>query len=98
MEAQDEKQAAAKKSSIFFNQHHQVHLVCHHGNKATHTDTPAAAEASNEALFSLITLCSPCPSSYRLSAETRKEEGGGEEEERVGGPGAGEDSEQITIL
>lgn len=97
MEAQDEKQAAAKKSSIFFNQHHQVHLVCHHGNKATHTDTPAAAQASDEALFSLITLCFPVLPPP-LSAETRKQEGGGEEEERVGGPGAREDSEQITIL
>lgn len=33
-----------------------------------------------------------------LSAETREEERGGAEEEAVGGPGAGEDFEQITVL
>lgn len=33
-----------------------------------------------------------------MSAEAREEERGGAEEERVGGPGAREDSEQIKIL
>lgn len=33
MEAQEQKQLRAKQTSVVFNQHHQVHLVRHHGNE-----------------------------------------------------------------
>lgn len=49
MEAHEQKHAAAKQSSIVFTQHHQVHLVCHQGNKPAHRDTTTPAEVTNEA-------------------------------------------------
>lgn len=48
MEAQEQKQSAATQSSLLFSQHHQVHLVRHHGNGAAHTDAPTPAAATDE--------------------------------------------------
>lgn len=59
---------------------------------------PALAAAANENWIR-TSVSKPLTVSPLLSvAETREEERGGPEEERVGGPGAREDSEQIEIL
>lgn len=93
MEAQEQKQLRAKQSSVVFNQHHQVHLVRHHGNEMLrHRQEPQMKRDP---------ILSPPKSSHCLplsSTEAREEEGGGAEEEGVGGRAAREDAEQITIL
>ena len=97
VEAHEQKQLVAKKNSVLFNQHHQVHLVRHHSNKAIHTDTPFTSSGWKwdwiKFFPSNASECLPL-----LSAETREEERGGAEEETVGGSGARENPEQITIL
>lgn len=98
MDAQEQKQQAAKQSSILFSQHHQVHLVRHHSNQAAHTDphTGSSSYRDNWIYFFFSfnsSLCLPL-----LSAEAGEEERGGAEEEGVGRPGARKDPEQITNL
>lgn len=48
VDANEQKQLASKQSSKLFDQHHQVHLVGHHGNEAAHIDAPTPSEATNE--------------------------------------------------
>lgn len=96
MEAHEQKHLQAKQNTVLFNQHHQVHMVRHHGIETTHRDAPHRQE--NETISLSLSLSNTSHCLPLLSAEKREEEGGGAEEERVGGPGAREDSEQITIL
>lgn len=90
MEAQEQKQLAAKQSSKIFNQHHQVHQVRHHGNETTHRDAPTPSEATNETgsncfcvILLTVSLCCLQKREKRKEEEQRRKQWVDQEREKT---------------
>lgn len=83
MEAHEQKHLVAKQSSISFNQHHQVHLVRHHGNKATYRDARARELQSKAPWILTVSLCCPQKREKRKEEEQRRKEWVDQEREKT---------------